>query len=93
MSPRAYITKKGLIYEQIHDGIAIFDSERSLLITLNETAKIIFNGLRRGLDKNAIIGKMASKYTVTTNKASYDFDKSTKQLVKKGVIIANDSSS
>lgn len=77
--------QKGFITQRIGDKITIFDSENSLLLTLNSTATFIFDRLKKGLETKKIVAELASKFEVTEENAKKDIDEFIKTLVKKGL--------
>jgi len=79
------IIKKGFITQRIGDKITIFDSENSLLLTLNSTATFIFDRLKKGLETKKIAIDLASKFEVTEENARKDIDEFIKTLIEKGL--------
>lgn len=77
--------QKGFITQRIGDKITIFDSENSLLLTLNSTATFIFDRLKKGLETKKIVAELASKFEVTEENAKKDIDEFIKTLISKGL--------
>lgn len=82
----SYKIQKGLIFEKIGKDTVIFDAEKSVLYTLNETASEIFNLLKKGLKEEKIIEKMIKKYQVKKEKAEKDLKELIEDLKKKEII-------
>ena len=55
------------------------------VITLNETASFIYDGIAEGLDENAIAVKLTSEYNVPMDKALRDVHATSEKLVAAGV--------
>ena len=55
------------------------------VITLNETASFIYDGIAEGLDENAIAVKLTSEYNVPMDKALRDVKATIEKLVSAGV--------
>lgn len=73
------------------NSITIFDAEKSLLYTFNNTATFIFDKLKRGIDSKKIITDLAKEFEITEKKAAKDFDEfintlKSKKLIKKAPI-------
>lgn len=77
--------QKGFITQRIGDKITIFDSENSLLLTLNPTATFIFDRLKKGLETKKIATDLASQFDVTEKDAEKDIDEFVKTLIAKGL--------
>lgn len=77
--------QKGFITQRIGDKITIFDSENSLLLTLNSTATFIFDRLKKGLETKKIAADLANKFNVSEKDATKDIDEFTKTLIAKGL--------
>lgn len=81
-----YKINKGFITQKLDDKIVIFDSEESMLYTLNETASYIFKKLKSGWDKEKIIQNIGKKYKINQKKINQDFDDLIENLIKKNII-------
>ncbi len=55
------------------------------VITLNETASFIYDGIAEGLDENAIAVKLTSEYNVPMDKALRDVHATAEKLIAAGV--------
>ena len=77
---------KGFIVQKIDGKITIFDGERSQLITLNETATFIFERLKRGLKREAIVELVSKKYNTNPERVRKDFDELIKSLKEHKII-------
>jgi 6-pyruvoyl-tetrahydropterin synthase len=78
--------QKGLIIQKLDDQTVIFDADESVLYTLNETAAIIFDKLKKKWDKEKIINFMLKKYDVKKERLEKDFDQLIEDLKKKKII-------
>jgi 6-pyruvoyl-tetrahydropterin synthase len=79
--------QKGLIIQKLDDQTVIFDADESVLYTLNETASVIFDKLKKKWDKERIINYMLKKYDVKKEKLEKDFDQLIEDLKKKKIIV------
>ena len=59
-----YQIQKGLIIQKIDKETVIFDTEESVLYSLNETAAEIFKMIKKGLKEEEIVERMVKKYEV-----------------------------
>lgn len=79
------IIQKGYITQRIGDKITIFDSENSLLLTLNSTATFIFDRLKKGVESKKIAVDLANKFDVSEENAKKDIDEFIETLIAKGL--------
>lgn len=79
--------QKGLIIQKIDKQTVIFDAEESVLYTLNETASVIFDKLKKKWDKEKIIDFMLKKYQVKKEKLEKDYEELIEDLKKKKIIV------
>lgn len=86
MSPRTYKINKGFIVQKLDDKTAIFDGEKSMLYTFNETATYIFQKLKSGWDKKKILETMQKRYKIKEEKLTKDFDELIRELKAKKII-------
>lgn len=78
--------KKNLIFQKIGKETMIFDSENSLLYSLNKTAYYIWKKLRLRWNKKQIIDGLAKKYEASESEIRVDYDRITKEIRKKKII-------
>jgi hypothetical protein len=81
-----YKINKKLITQKLDNKIIIFDSNKSVLYTLNETGSYIFLKLKRGWNNEQIIKSLAQKYEVEANKLEADFTELVKSLVSRKIV-------
>lgn len=81
------IIQKGLIIQKLDNQTVIFDAEESVLYTLNETASLIFDKLKKKWDKEKIMEFMIKKYHVKKEKLEKDYDELIEDLKKKKIIL------
>ena len=55
------------------------------VITLNETANLIYDGIEAGMDENTIAEKLAAEYEVPLEKATMDVKATVEKLIEAGV--------
>ena len=56
------------------------------MIRLNDTAKLIWQGLEKGMDKDAIVDMILEEYDVERELAEKDFDKFVNALIGANII-------
>lgn len=86
MSSKTYKINKGFIVQKLGNKTTIFDGEKSMLYTFNETATYIFQKLKSGWDKKRIIESMLKKFKVKEEKLANDFDDLIRDLKSKKII-------
>lgn len=64
----------------------VFDPDKSIIYTLNETALYIFNYLKRGLSKEEVLEKLIRKYEVEKSSAENDLSHVIKMLLNSKII-------
>lgn len=74
--------KKNIIFQKIGKKIMIFDSEKSFLYSLNETAFYIWKRLRSGWNKKQIIDGLTKKYKVDGSELEVDYNQIIKKIKK-----------
>jgi 6-pyruvoyl-tetrahydropterin synthase len=79
--------QKGLIIQKLDNQTVIFDADESVLYTLNETAAVIFDKLKKKWDKERIVNFMLKKYDVKKERLEKDFDQLIEDLKKKKIIV------
>lgn len=77
---------KGFISQKIGKKLTIFDGEESALYTFNETASLIFGKLKKGFEKDKIIGLLIKKYKINKKKAEKDVNEFLNELKKNKII-------
>jgi len=82
-----YQIQKGLIIQKIDKETIIFDTDESVLYTLNETAAEIFKMLKKGLKEKDIIEKMVKKYEVKKERVKKDVKELIEELKKRKILI------
>ena len=78
---------KKIIFEKIDNKITVFDAEKSLLYTFNETATYIFGKLKAKWDKDRIIEAMLKRYPIKKEQAEKDLSSLIKELKTRKVLI------
>lgn len=78
--------QKGLIVQKIDNQTLIFDADQSILYTLNETASLIFDKLKKNWNKEKIINYMLKKFEVKKERLEKDFHQLLKDLKDKKII-------
>lgn len=81
-----YKVKQDLIMGKNKGRIDIFIPERSIILSLNETASLIFEKLKKGIDAKTIVNLVVKKYKTTNKQALTDLKSLFKKLEKEKII-------
>ncbi len=79
--------KQGFITQKKGDQTTLFNGEKSILYTFNESASFMFEQIKKGLENEKIIKLVAKKYKIEEKEAKEDFLELIKDLKKKKIII------
>jgi len=80
MPKKKYKIRKGAVVQKVPEGIIIFDVEESKLYTFNETAAVIFQGLKKDRTIEQIADALTSEYDITSEKAKKEIMKCIRSL-------------
>lgn len=78
-----------MIAQKIQENEVIFDSEKSLVYTLNETATFIFNKVLLKKNEEEIAKSIVKEYSVDQPKAIKDISEAIDDMVKKRILIVS----
>lgn len=82
-----YKLNNNFISQHVGDKLIIFNSERSILYTLNETATCILMSFKKNQENRVIIEKVTKEFDVSLEIAKKDFNECIKDFIKKEIII------
>lgn len=82
-----YVINPKLIVQELKDQVLIFDPEKSTLLTLNETASLIFILIKKGHTIEDIVSQIMNKYTTEYNQAKIEAKAFIKELKQNKVIM------
>ncbi len=82
-----YKLKKGFIIQKAGDKITIFDGEKSLLYTFNDSATFIFSRIKAGESRGNIIEALIKKYEIKKDVVEKDLDELIKDLLSNKILI------
>lgn len=77
---------KDLIIQNLDDKTVIFDGEKSTLYTLNDTASLIFQKLKRGMPVEKIAAFLVKEYGIREETAKKDIETLIADLKKKNIL-------
>ncbi len=83
---KKYKINKGFIVQKLDGKITIFDGEKSMLYTFNETASFIFQKIKKGIGEKEIIQALVKKYKIKEDRAKKDVKEIIKDLLVKKII-------
>ena len=78
--------KQGFITQKKGDQTTLFNGEKSILYTFNETASFMFEQIKKGADEEEIIRLIVKKYNIELKTAKSDFIELISDLKKKKII-------
>ena len=84
---KRYTVNKAYIIQKLDGKIVIFDGEKSILFTLNDTASFMFQKIKLGWDKGKIIEAVVKGYSIDRESVTKDLDKVISDLVKQKIIL------
>lgn len=82
-----YKIKKGFIVQKLGDKLTIFDGEKSMLYTFNQTAGLVFQLLKKGKTVQEIVDTFVKKYKITPKRAKIDVKDVLHDLISKKVVV------
>ena len=85
--PTKYTLNSGYITQKVGDKTTVFSGEKSILFTFNESAAIIFQGLKLGWGENKITQKIIDSFTIDEEDAKKDIKEFIQELVDKKILI------
>lgn len=81
-----YKINRNLITQKLDEKTIIFDGDKSILYTFNESASYILKKLKNGVKKSEIVSKMIKRYDVKEERVQKDFTDFLNDLKKKKII-------
>jgi len=84
---KKYKINKKFIIQKLDGKTVIFDGEKSVLFSLNETASFMFQKIKAGWDREKIVSTLVKTYAVQKKKVEEDLNKMINDLVKKRVLL------
>lgn len=81
-----YKINKGLISQILDRKLTIFDGEKSILYTFNDTASFIFNELKKNQKEETIVENLIKTFKIDKKIAEKDFSNFIKDLIEKKII-------
>lgn len=89
MTQPKYKINTGFIIDKVGKDKVVYDGERSILHTFNETAFYIFRWIKKGYDEEQIVNKLITDYHVDHETAQEDIENLINDLLKKRIIGLN----
>jgi len=85
-----YKINPAFVIQKIGDKISLFDAEKSILHTLNETAAHIYQGFQLNLNREKIVQKIAAKYRIKEEIAAKDVEELIKEMIVQRILIRSE---
>ncbi len=83
---KRYKLNKGFIAQKLDGKMTIFDGDKSVLYTFNETASLVFDKLKSGKSKEEIVASFVKKYGIEKKRAEKDVSELLQDLLSKKII-------
>ncbi|OGG16374.1 hypothetical protein A3D77_01200 [Candidatus Gottesmanbacteria bacterium RIFCSPHIGHO2_02_FULL_39_11] len=84
---KKYKANKDFIFQALSNQITIFDGDKSVLYTLNETASYIFRKIKKGDTPEDVTNTIVKRYGITYQKAEKDIRILVSDLISKKIIV------
>jgi hypothetical protein len=81
-----YVLNSGYITQKVGKKTTVFSGEKSMLFTFNESAALIFQGLKLGWDEEKITEKLVASFEIDPNAVGEDIQDFTKELLDKKIL-------
>ena len=82
-----YRVNDGIVSQKIDKKLTVFSGEESVLHTFNDSAAVIFQGLKMNWKEERIIKELIEKYDTNEEEAYRDIKELIEQLLKKKILI------
>ena len=77
---------KGFVIQKLDNRTVVFDGDKSVLYTFNDSASYIFTKIKAGWETERIIDQMVKKYPISLERAKKDFSGLVSDLKKKKIL-------
>lgn len=85
---KKYRINKGFIVQKLGKKTVIFDGEKSVLYTFNETASFIFKKMKLNWTIDKIAEEMTNKYNISFKNALKDAEDLLSDLIDKKIVLS-----
>ena len=82
-----YRVNPAFIVQKIGKKTGVYDAEKSVMHTFNDSAGYIFLGLQLQWSKDKIVEKLMEKYKVKKNVAQTDLETAMEDMMKKKILL------
>lgn len=86
-----YKINQSIVFQKLDNQLACFDTDESVIYTLNDTAEFVFRKLKSGWKEEEIITAMAKKYEVVLLTLKKDVKILIKDMIKNKIIYPTSS--
>jgi hypothetical protein len=83
---RTYTLKPGVIETDLDDELVLLDPKTQAMFSLNNTGRVVWQGLKNAESLETIAQTLEGQFTVTLEQASLDAQALTSELEKAGLI-------
>lgn len=81
-----YQINKDLLIEEVNKETMIYDSDRSIFYSFNDSARFIIKDIKSGKVIEEIVVRLAEKYGIEKTKAKNDLDEFLDLLLSKKIV-------
>ncbi len=82
-----YQINKDLLIEEVDKETMIYDSDRSIFYSFNDSARFIIKDIKSGKAIEEIVTRLTKKYGIEKTKAKNDLDEFLRLLLNKKIIL------
>ena len=86
-----YKINRSIVFQKLDNQLACFNTDESVIYTLNDTAEFVFRKLKNGWKEEEIIAAMAKKYDVALPTLKKDVKILIKDMIKNKIICSASS--
>lgn len=87
MREMEYVVNKQFVWQRLKDETLIFNGNKAILLTLNETASFIAYALKKKKPSKKIQEELCKIYGISEKRAKRDLENATKLLLKYEIIV------
>jgi hypothetical protein len=81
-----FVRKKSAVYQEVDGIIHILDQRQDAILTLNDTATLLWKILAKPLSLTELVSALVSKYSVSTKQAHRDASEFVNTMQKAGLV-------
>ena len=83
-----YTVPADVLAAHLEGEAVLLNMETKDYFRLNETAAVVWKGLERGMDRQALLGELMEKFEVEPGVAAEELDRLLDELAARGLVVA-----